>query len=187
VLGTLTCVGTMVLPVAGIAAARAQGLPLGEPATSTSLAGRGVAARLPDGEWLVGNRRLLTERGVVVDAETEATSDRLEAEGKTVFFAGREGEVAGLVGVAGTDVAIEAADVALMRDDWSMVPEAIRIDRQGARAIRLNLGFTAVYNIVGIGLAAVGLLPPVWAAAQSLPDGAIMLNAARLLRAGRRP
>lgn len=84
---------------------------------------------------------------------------------------------------AGTDVALEAADVALMRDDWSMVPEAIRIGKRSAITIRQNLGFTAAYNVVGIALAFLGILPPVWAAAaQSLPDGAIMLNSARLLR-----
>lgn len=91
------------------------------------------------------------------------------------------------MGAAGTHVAIEAAGVALMRDNWSMVPEAIRIGRRAARTIRQNLGFTALYNIVGISLAFLGVLPPVLAAAaQSLPDVAIMLNSSRLLRAGRR-
>jgi Cd2+/Zn2+-exporting ATPase/Cu+-exporting ATPase len=90
------------------------------------------------------------------------------------------------MGVAGTAVALEAADVALMRDDWAMVPEAIRLGRRAAMTIRQNLGFTAVYNVIGIALAAVGVLPPVWAgAAQSLPDVAIMLNSARLLRSNR--
>lgn len=71
-----------------------------------------------------------------------------------------------------------------MRDDWRMVPEAVRIGRRSARAIRQNLWFTAVYNVGGIALAALGILPPVWAAAaQSLPDVAILLNSARLLRA----
>lgn len=84
---------------------------------------------------------------------------------------------------AGTGVALEAADVALLRNDWMMVPEAIRISRRGVRTIRQNLAFTALYNIVGLTLAAVGILPPVWAAAaQSVPDVAIMLNSARLLR-----
>jgi Cd2+/Zn2+-exporting ATPase/Cu+-exporting ATPase len=84
---------------------------------------------------------------------------------------------------AGTGVALEAADVALLRNDWAMVPEAIRIGRRGARTIRQNLGFTAIYNLVGLTLAAIGILPPVWAAAaQSIPDVAIMLNSARLLR-----
>jgi Cd2+/Zn2+-exporting ATPase/Cu+-exporting ATPase len=84
---------------------------------------------------------------------------------------------------AGTGVALEAADVALLRNDWMMVPEAIRISRRGAHTIRQNLAFTAIYNIIGLALAAVGILPPVWAAAaQSIPDVAIMLNSARLLR-----
>jgi Cd2+/Zn2+-exporting ATPase/Cu+-exporting ATPase len=83
---------------------------------------------------------------------------------------------------AGTGAALEAADVALMRNDWAMVPEAIRIGRRAVRTIRQNLGFTALYNVVGLALAASGVLAPVWAAAaQSLPDVAIMLNSARLL------
>ena len=48
---------------------------------------------------------------------------------------------------------------------------------------RLYLGFAAVYNVVGISLAALGMLPPILAAAaQSLPDLGIMANSARLLR-----
>jgi P-type Cu+ transporter len=94
-----------------------------------------------------------------------------------------QADVGMAMGAAGTDVALEAADVALMRDDWAMVPEAIRLGRRSARVIRQNLGFTAAYNLIGIALAFLGLLPPVWAAAaQSLPDVAIMLNSARLLR-----
>ena len=75
------------------------------------------------------------------------------------------------MGVAGTDAAIEAAHVALMRDDWRAVPEAIRIGRRAFRTIKQNLWFTAAYNVVGIALAATGWLPPIGAAAaQSLPD-----------------
>jgi Cu+-exporting ATPase len=97
-----------------------------------------------------------------------------------------QADVGVAMGGTGTDVAIEAADVVLMRGDWRLVPEAVRVARRGARTIRQNLGFTAVYNVVGIALAAVGVLPPVWAAAaQSLPDVAIMANSARLLRGGR--
>jgi Cd2+/Zn2+-exporting ATPase/Cu+-exporting ATPase len=87
------------------------------------------------------------------------------------------------MGVAGTDAAIEAADVALMRDDWRGVPEAVRIGRRTFRTIKQNLWFAAGYNVVGILLAAVGWLPPiVAAAAQSLPDVAVMVNSSRLLR-----
>jgi len=47
----------------------------------------------------------------------------------------------------------------------------------------MNLAFTAVYNVIGLALAAFGILPPVYAAAaQSLPDIGILANSARLLR-----
>jgi Cu+-exporting ATPase len=51
------------------------------------------------------------------------------------------------------------------------------------RVVKMNLAFTAIYNVVGISLAALGLLPPVLAAAaQSLPDLGILGNSSRLLR-----
>jgi len=63
------------------------------------------------------------------------------------------------------------------------VPESVVLGRRAARTIRQNLGFTAAYNVIGITLALLGLLPPIWAAAaQGLPDVAIMGNSARLLR-----
>jgi Cd2+/Zn2+-exporting ATPase/Cu+-exporting ATPase len=49
--------------------------------------------------------------------------------------------------------------------------------------VKMNLGFTAVYNLLGLTLAAFGFLPPIFAAAaQSLPDLGILANSARLLR-----
>jgi Cd2+/Zn2+-exporting ATPase/Cu+-exporting ATPase len=87
------------------------------------------------------------------------------------------------MGAAGTDIAIEAAHIALMRDDWTLVPEVIRIARRTMGVVRMNFAFTALYNVVGLALAALGLLPPVLAAvAQSLPDLGILANSARLLR-----
>jgi len=87
------------------------------------------------------------------------------------------------MGAAGTDVALEAAHVALMRDDWSQVPEAIRVGRRTFRTIQQNITFGVLYNIVGVTLAALGILPPVLAAAaQSLPDVAVFLNSSRLLK-----
>jgi Cd2+/Zn2+-exporting ATPase/Cu+-exporting ATPase len=71
------------------------------------------------------------------------------------------------MGAAGTDAAIEAAHVALMRDDWLAVPEAIRLGRRAFRTIQQNLWFTAGYNLVGILLAATGWLPPIGMARES--------------------
>ena len=87
------------------------------------------------------------------------------------------------MGAAGADVAIEAAHVALMRDDWTLVPEVLRIARRTMRVVKTNIAFTAVYNLVGLTLAAFGFLPPILAAAaQSLPDLGILGNSSRLIK-----
>lgn len=87
------------------------------------------------------------------------------------------------MGAAGTDIAIEAAHIALMRDDWTLVPEVIQIAKRTMNIVKGNIIFTAAYNVVGLSLASLGILPPIFAAAaQSLPDVGILLNSARLLR-----
>ncbi|MDR7521138.1 MAG: cation-translocating P-type ATPase [Armatimonadota bacterium] len=93
---------------------------------------------------------------------------------------------AGIAMGAATGAAIEAADVALLRDDWRLVPEAVRIGRRAFAVIRQNLLGAVAYNVVGVTLAAAGVLPPIFAAAaQVVPDVFILLNSGRLLRAGR--
>lgn len=87
------------------------------------------------------------------------------------------------MGAAGTDVAMEAGHMALLREDWTGVPELLRIARRTMRVVKGNLLFTGAYNLAGLSLAALGLLPPVLAAAaQSLPDLGILANSSRLLR-----
>lgn len=87
------------------------------------------------------------------------------------------------MGAAGTDVAIEAAHIALMREDWNLVPAVLKIAKRTMRIVKTNLAFTTIYNVIGLTLAAFGILPPVLAAAaQSLPDIGIMGNSARLLK-----
>jgi len=87
------------------------------------------------------------------------------------------------MGAAGADIAVESAHMALMREDWSLVPELFQIAKRTMRVVKMNIAFTAIYNVVGLSLAAFGILPPMLAAAaQSLPDLGIMANSARLLR-----
>lgn len=90
------------------------------------------------------------------------------------------------VGIAmggGTDIAMEAAHVVLMREDWRLVAEAVHIARRTMGVVRANIAFTALYNLFGLSLAAFGLLPPIFAAAlQSIPDIGILANSSRLIR-----
>lgn len=90
------------------------------------------------------------------------------------------------VGIAmsgGTDIAVEAGHIALLRADWSLVPEALRIAQRTLRVVKGNIGFTLLYNAFGLTMAALGFLPPIFAAAlQSLPDVGILLNSSRLLK-----
>jgi Cu+-exporting ATPase len=84
---------------------------------------------------------------------------------------------------SGTDVAMQAAGITLMRGDPSLVADAIDISRRTYAKIRQNLFWAFVYNIVGIPLAAMGLLSPVIAgAAMALSSFSVISNALLLKR-----
>jgi Cu+-exporting ATPase len=84
---------------------------------------------------------------------------------------------------SGTDIAMQAAGITLMRSDPQLVVTAIEISRATVRKIRQNLFFAFFYNVIGIPLAAAGLLSPVMAgAAMALSSVSVVGNALLLRR-----
>ena len=91
----------------------------------------------------------------------------------------------GLALGTGTDVAITAADLILLRDDLGAVPDAIALARSTLTVIRGNLTWAFGYNIVAIPLAAAGFLNPLIAgAAMALSSAFVVANSVRLRRFG---
>jgi cation-transporting P-type ATPase A/B/Cu+-exporting ATPase len=89
----------------------------------------------------------------------------------------------GLAIGSGTDVAINAADLILVRDDLSVVPDALRLARRTIRTIRGNLVWAFGYNVVAIPLAALGRLDPLIAGgAMALSSAFVVWNSSRLRR-----
>jgi len=163
----------------------------------TRLKKLGIRTVLVTGDNGVTAERIAGELGIgdvhaeVLPAQKVEIVKQLQAQGWNVAFVGdgvndgpalATANVGVAMGLGGTDVAIETAEIALLSDDLTKLPHLLSLSRQAMRAIKQNLIFSLGVLTIAVGLAIPGILLPVTGALlHELSSIPVIANSARLI------
>ncbi len=166
-------------------------------AVITRLRKLGIRTVLVTGDNTVTAQRIAGELGIsevhaeVLPAQKVEIVKQLQAQGMNVAFVGdgvndgpalATANVGVAMGLGGTDVAIETAEIALLSDDLTKLPHLLSLSRQAMRAIKQNLIFSLSVLAIAVGLAIPGILLPVTGALlHELSSIPVIANSARLI------
>ncbi len=163
----------------------------------TRLGKLGIRTVLVTGDNTMTAERIAGALGIsevhaeVLPAQKVEIVKQLQAQGWSVAFVGdgvndgpalATANVGVAMGLGGTDVAIETAEIALLSDDLARLPHLLSLSRQAMRAIKQNLIFSLSVLAIAVGLAIPGILSPVTGALlHELSSIPVIANSARLI------
>jgi Zn2+/Cd2+-exporting ATPase len=163
----------------------------------TRLKKLGIRTVLVTGDNTVTAQRIVGALGIsevhaeILPAQKVEIVKQLQAQGLNVAFVGdgvndgpalATANVGVAMGLGGTDVAIETAEIALLSDDLTKLPHLLSLSRQAMRAIKQNLVFSLGVLAIAVGLAIPGILAPVTGALlHELSSIPVIANSARLI------